>query len=97
MNFRRSVVFTLLIQALVVVIERSGGLVLYALTAKQPAQHGSVGIIATLPFVLSAVANLGLATALVWFVRRGRYSAQSCFEAAMAVALGWGTLVGAAT
>jgi hypothetical protein len=95
-NFRRWVVFTFLIHAFVVVIDKGGGLVLYALTAKQPAQHGGAGIIASLPFVLGAVANLGLATALVWFVRRGRYSAQACFETAMAVALGWGTLVGAA-
>ncbi|MFN7671028.1 MAG: lipopolysaccharide biosynthesis protein [Planctomycetota bacterium] len=96
MNFRRWVVFTFLIHALVVVIDKGGGLVLYALTANQPAQHGGAGIVAALPFVLSAIANLGLATALVWFVRRQRYSAQTCFETAMAVALGWGAVVGVA-
>lgn len=96
MNFRRWVVFTFLIHALVVVIDKGGGLVLYALTANKPEEHGGAGIVAALPFVLSAVANLGLATALVWFVRRQRYSAQTCFETAMAVALGWGALVGAA-
>lgn len=95
MNFSRWVVFTFLIHALVVVIDKGGGLVLYLLTADQPDQHGGAGIVASLPFVLGAVANLGLATALVWFVRRKRFSAQECFETAMAVALGWGAFVAA--
>lgn len=95
MNFRRGVVFTFLIHALVVLIDKGGGLVLYLLTAEQPDQHGGAGIVASLPFVLGAVANLGLATALVWFVRRKRFTAQQCFETSMAVALGWGAFVAA--
>lgn len=96
MNFRRWVVFTFLIHVLVVVVDKGGGLVLYLLTANQPAQHGKSGIAASLPFILGAVANLGLATALVYFVRRGRFSPQTCFETAMAVALGWGGFVAVA-
>ena len=88
MNFRHGVVFTFLIHALVVLIDKGGGLVLYLLTAEQPDQHGGAGIVASLPFVLGAVANLGLATALVWFVRRKRFTAQECFETSLAVALG---------
>ena len=95
MNFRRWVVFTFLIHVLVVVIDKGGGLVLYLLTANQPAQHGKSGIAASLPFILGAIANLGLATALVYFVRRGRHSAQVCFETSMGVALGWGGFVAA--
>ncbi|MBM3975106.1 MAG: hypothetical protein FJ301_13505 [Planctomycetes bacterium] len=95
MNFRRGVVFTFLIHALVVLIDKGGGLVLYLLTAEQPDQHGGAGIVGSLPFVLGAVANLGLATALVWFVRRKRFTAQQCFETSMAVALGWGAFVAA--
>jgi len=94
-NFRRGVVFTFLIHALVVLIDKGGGLVLYLLTAEQPDQHGGAGIVGSLPFVLGAVANLGLATALVWFVRRKRFTAQQCFETSMAVALGWGAFVAA--
>lgn len=96
MNFRRWVVFTFLVHLSVVAIDKGGGLVLYLLTASLPAQHGAAGIAATLPFVVGAIANLGLATALVYFVRRGRYSPQVCFETSMAVALGWGGFVGAA-
>lgn len=90
MNFRRWVVFTFLIHVLVVLVDKGGGLVLYLLTANQPAQHGKSGIAASLPFILGAVANLGLATALVYFVRKGRFAAQVCFETSLAVALVWG-------
>jgi O-antigen/teichoic acid export membrane protein len=95
-NFRRWVVFTFLIHVLVIVVDKGGGLVLYALTAAHREQHGSSGIAASLPFILGAVANLGLATSLVWLVRRGRYAAQVAFETSLWVALVWGGLVGGA-
>ena len=96
MNFRRWVVFTFLVHVLVVVVDKGGGLILYLLTANQPAQHGRSGIAASLPFILGAIANLGFATALVYFVRRGRYAAQVCFETSMGVALVWGSFVAGA-
>ncbi|GAB4147989.1 MAG: hypothetical protein Fur0037_16240 [Planctomycetota bacterium] len=96
MNFRRWVVFTFLIHALVVIVDKGGGLVLYLLTANHPAQHGMSGIVASLPFILGAVANLGLATSQVFFIRRGRFTAQQCFETSMTVALLWGGSVAAA-
>lgn len=93
MNFRRWVVFTFLVHALVVLVDKGGGLILYLLTASQPQEHGKSGIAASLPFILGAIANLGLATALVYFVRRGRFSPQVAFETSMGVALVWGSLV----
>jgi O-antigen/teichoic acid export membrane protein len=96
MNFRRWVVFTFLIHVLVVVVDKGGGLVLYLLTANQPEQHGKSGIAASLPYILGAIASLGLASAMVWLVRRGRYSAQVCFETAMVVGLCWGGIVAGA-
>jgi O-antigen/teichoic acid export membrane protein len=96
-NFRRWVVFTFLIHALVVAIDKGGGIILYLLCADQPDQHGEAGIVASLPFIIGAVANLGLAPALVYFVRRGRFSAQDCFETSMTVALVWGSLVAGLT
>jgi O-antigen/teichoic acid export membrane protein len=89
-NFRRWVVFTFLVHVLVVAIDKGGGLVLYLLTADQPKWHGAAGIVASLPFILGAIANLGLASALVFLVRRGRCGAQVAFETSMAVALVWG-------
>lgn len=96
MNFRRWVVFTFLVHALVVVVDKGGGLILYVLTADQPKEHGRSGIAASLPFILGAVANLGLATSLVYFVRRGKVAAQVAFETSLAVALVWGALVAGA-
>lgn len=96
MNFRRWVVFTFLIHALVVVIDKGGGVILYLLTADQQAEHGKAGLAASLPFILGAIANLGLATALVYFVRRKKVDPQVAFETSMWVALVWGGLVAGA-
>lgn len=93
MNFRRWVVFTFLVHVLVVAVDKGGGLILYLLCANVPQEHGKSGIAASLPFILGAVANLGLATSLVYFVRRGRFSPQVCFESSMGVALVWGGFV----
>lgn len=90
MNFRRWVVFTFLVHALVVAVDKGGGLVLYLLTANQPDQHGKSGIVAALPFVLMAVANLGLATSIVYFLRRRRYRPQQAFSTSLTVAVVWG-------
>lgn len=94
MNFRRWVVFTFLIHFLVVVVDKGGGLVLYLLTKNVPQEHGRAGILASMPFILMALANLGLATATVYFVRRKRYWVQHVFETTTLVALVWGGAVG---
>lgn len=96
MNFRRWVVFTFLIHALVVIVDKGGGLILYLLTAERASEHGKSGIAASLPFILGALANLGLATALVYFVRRDKVKPQIAFETSMWVALVWGTIVAVA-
>ena len=97
MQFRRWVVFTFLIHALVVVVDKGGGLILYLLTANQAAEHGKSGIAASLPFILGAIANLGLATALVFFVRRKSVTTQIAFETSTWVALVWGGFVAVAS
>lgn len=94
MDFRRWVVFTFFIHVLVVVVDKGGGLILYLLTANQADQHGKSGIIASLPFVLMAVANLGLATSLVFYLRKRVYTAQQAFSTTLTVALIWGGFVG---
>tara|TARA_R110002072_G_scaffold243682_1_gene402694 strand:+ start:2282 stop:3712 length:1431 start_codon:yes stop_codon:yes gene_type:complete len=96
MNFRRWVVFTFLIHALVVIVDKGGGIILYLLTATEKAEHGKSGILASLPFILGAIANLGLATALVYFVRRKKVEPQVAFQTSMWVAIVWGGFVGVA-
>jgi len=93
MRFRRWVVFTFLVHALVVVADKSAGLVLYFLTKDQQEQHGAASLLASLPFILMALANMGLATSLVYHVRRGLYTAQQAMETALVVAFAWGGLI----
>lgn len=93
MDFRRWVVFTFLVHVVVVAVDKGGGLILYLLTARQADQHGKSNIVASLPFVLMAIANLGLATSLVYYLRRRVYSAQQAFETTLTVAVVWGGLV----
>ena len=91
MNFRRWVVFTFLVHVLVVVLDKGAGLVLYMLTADRPEQKGAADLLSTLPFILMALANLGLATGLVYHVRRKLYTAQQAAETTSLVALVWGS------
>lgn len=94
MNFRRWVVFTFLIHLLVVAVDKGGGLLLYLLTRNEVDQHGRASLLASLPFILMSAANLGLATSLVYLLRRNRFGVQKIFETTMTVALVWGTFIG---
>jgi O-antigen/teichoic acid export membrane protein len=93
MNFRRWVVFTLLVHVLVVAIDKGGGLILYLLCANRPDQHGIAGLVSTTPFVLMAIANLGLASSQVYLLRKGRFSPQQTFSTNLTVAVVWGGFV----
>ncbi len=93
MNFRRWVVFTFLVHVLVVVVDKGAGLVLYLLAADRPEEKGAADLLSSLPFVFTAVCNLGLATGLVYHVRRKIYTAQQAAENTTLVALVWGSFV----
>jgi O-antigen/teichoic acid export membrane protein len=92
-RFRRWVVFTFLVHVGIVVVERGGGLIIYKLLEDDPATKGVVDMLGTLPFVLMAVANLGLATSLVYHLRRREFGYAEVAGTVSAVAWGWGTLV----
>ncbi len=94
MSFRGGIVFALLIQFLVVAIDKGGGLILYLLCTNHPNQHGLAGLVSTAPFVLMAVANLGLTSSQVYFLRKGAFTPQQTFGTNMTVALVWGGAVG---
>ena len=95
LNFRRWVVFTFLVHLMVIAVDKGGGLLLYLLTRNEVDQHGRASLLTSLPFILMSAANLGLATSLVYLLRRNRFGVQKVFETTMTVALVWGTLVGA--
>lgn len=93
MNFRRWVVFSFAIHVLVIALDKGAGLILTLLLAENPDYKGHADLLTTLPFILMAVANLGLATSLVYFVRKQRYEVQKVAETTSLVALVWGGLV----
>ncbi len=94
MNFSRWVVFTFVIQILVIVVDKGAGLVLLWLADGDAALVGAANTLSVLPFVLMAIANLGLATSLVYHIRRHEREVQAVAETTSTVALVWGGLVG---
>src|SRR5262245_20828106 len=93
MNFRRWVVFTFVIHLGIIAVDKNGGLILWWLTQNDPYEKGSADLLTTLPFILTAVANLGLATSLVYFVRRQKHSVDVVGETVTLVGLVWGSVV----
>jgi O-antigen/teichoic acid export membrane protein len=93
MNFRRWVVFSFLVHLLVILVDKGAGLVLFALLADRAPIKGVADVLTILPFVMTAVANLGLATSLVYYVRRHGYDVQTVAETTSMVAVVWGTVV----
>ncbi|MHC4812132.1 MAG: MATE family efflux transporter [Planctomycetota bacterium] len=93
MNFRRWVVLTLGVQALVVLLDKCAGLVLLVLLRDRPDLKGAADLLATLPFIMMAVANLGLATALVYHMRRKHFPVREVAQTTSMVALVWGGIV----
>jgi len=93
MNFRRWVVFSFAMHVLVIVLDKGAGLVLTLLLAENADYKGHADLLTNLPFILMAVANLGLATSLVYFVRREGYDVQKVAETTSLVAMVWGGFV----
>ena len=93
MRFARWVVFTFAIHVIVIFMDKGAGLVLYAITAENPQDKGAADLLTILPFIMMSVANLGLATASVYFLRRKEYTLEQVAETTSLVALIWGTLV----
>lgn len=93
MNFRRWVVFSFVMHVVVIALDKGAGLVLTLLLAENADYKGYADLLTTLPFILMAVANLGLATSLVYFVRRDNYDVQKVADTTSLVAIVWGGFV----
>jgi O-antigen/teichoic acid export membrane protein len=96
LSFRRWVVFTFLVHLMVVLIDKSAGIVLLWIVGDQAPVKGAADLMTTVPFILMAVANLGLATSMIYFARRKEHDVQEIAETTSFVALVWGSLVGIA-
>src|SRR5262249_16934672 len=95
MNFRRWVVFTFVIHFAIILVDKTGGLILWWLTLNQPDEKGGADLLTTLAVVLTPVANLGLATSLVYCVRRKKRSVDVVGETVTLVGLVWGSVIAA--
>ena len=96
MRFGRWVVFTFLVQMVVIALEKGAGFILCGLLADRPDVKGAADMVSQLPFLATAVANLGLATALVYFVRRRRFPPEVVAGTSQWVAIVWGGIVAVA-
>ena len=93
MRFRRWVVFTFAVHIAVIVLDKGGGLILLKILEDHPDIKGATDLLTTLPFVLMAVANLGLAASSVFLLRKKRFEVREVAETNSMVALIWGGTV----
>jgi O-antigen/teichoic acid export membrane protein len=93
MRFRRWIVFTFLIHLAVVAVDKGAGMILWVVFAQHPPVNGALAMISTLPFLLTAVANLGLGTSTVYYLRRKEHGLREAAETTSLVALIWGGLI----
>ena len=93
MKFRRWVVFTFAVHALIIVLDKGAGLVLYKILEDQPSVKGAADMLTTLPVIMMAIANLGLATSTVYFLRRKTFSLVKVAQTTSLVAVVWGCVV----
>lgn len=93
MKFRRWVVFTFAVHIAVIALDKGAGLILFKILEGQPKVKGATDLLATLPFVIMAVANMGLAASSVFLLRKQRFGVQEVAETNSMVALVWGGAV----
>lgn len=93
MRFKTTLLITLCFNLFIVALDKGSGLVICWLLADKPNEKGGLDLLTTLPFILMAVSNLGLATSLVYYTRRDEVSTQTAGETTGAVALLWGFLI----
>lgn len=91
MRFRRWVVFTFAVHVLIIVLDKGSGLVLYKILEGQPEMKGAADMLTVLPFIMMAVANLGLATSTVFFLRKQQFGLEPVAGTTSLVALVWGS------
>ncbi|GEM_PF-2080043 len=90
MRFSTSFFITLLSSLTIVILDKGSGLLILKLLADRPDLKGGLDLLSTFPFILMAVSNLGLATSLIYFVRRGEATVREAGETTAMVAVVWG-------
>ncbi|MEM7200801.1 MAG: polysaccharide biosynthesis C-terminal domain-containing protein [Planctomycetota bacterium] len=93
MRFKRWVVFTFAFHVLIIVVDKGAGLIVLKIFEDNPDVKGAIDLLAALPFIMMSMANLGLATSSVFFLRREQFDLVEVAETNSLVALVWGTLL----
>lgn len=92
-RFRRWVVFTFAIHVLIVLLDKGAGLILFKILDQYPDIKGACDLITNLPTIMMALANLGLATSTVYFVRRKAFPVKTVAQSTTFMAVVWGSFV----
>src|SRR5262249_29737705 len=79
------------IHVLIVLLDKGAGLVLFKILENEPDVKGACDLITNLPTIMMAVANLGLATSTVYFLRRKAFPVKAVSQTPTFTAIAWGT------
>ncbi len=93
MSFKKSFLITIVFNLVILGLDKGAGLIMYYILQEHPEDKGVLDILGQLPFVLMVIANLGLASSLVYYTRRKEVSVKTAGETTSFVALIWGTFV----
>ena len=93
MRFRRWVVFTFAVHVCIILLDKSAGLVLFKILEDQPDVKGAADLLTVLPTIMMALANLGLASSSVYFLRRKSFSLNEVAQTSSLMAIVWGGAV----
>ena len=66
---------------------------LFKILEDEPNIKGALDLLTQLPFIMMAVANLGLATSSVYYLRKGKFAVQKVVETTSLVAIVWGGFI----
>ena len=96
-SFKRSMVLTFAAYMGVILLDRGAGFVVAYALRRNPGDKGALELIGNLGFILMSLGNLGLATSLVYFLRRKLHGLRAVVETTFAMGGLVGTGLAAAT
>ena len=92
-SFKKSFLITIVFNLVILGLDKGAGLIMYYILQEHPEDKGVLDILGQLPFVLMVIANLGLASSLVYYTRRKEVTIKTAGETTSFVALLWGSFV----
>lgn len=94
-SFKKNAFLTLAAYMAVMALDKGAGFVVAFALRHNPGDKGALDLIGNLGFILMAFGNMGLATSLVYFLRRGRFPLSEVVESTVAAGASAGTALAA--